>query len=72
MAKSASRVSTFGDLAMKFQDQIQHTQSSLADRRQQAADRYSAAMRTLERLALAKNELAGYSASRFSAMIGGQ
>ena len=72
MAKSAGRVSTFGDITREFQENIQQTQDSFGTLRQLAADRYSAAMRTLERLALAKNELAAYSSSRFAAMLEGQ
>jgi len=72
MSASASRVATFGHLTMEYQDQIRETLQSFAQLRQLAAERYSAAMRTLERLSLAKTELAGYSVTRFSAMIGGQ
>ena len=72
MAKSASRVATFGKLTREFQQQIRQTQNAFSGRRQIAAERYSAALRTLERLSLAKQELAGHSASRFAAMLGGQ
>ncbi len=72
MQASAGRVSTFGDITREFQANIQRTQDSFGTLRKLAADRYSAAMRTLERLALAKNELAAYSSSRFAAMLGGQ
>ncbi len=70
MAASAGRVSTFGEITFEFQEQIRQTQNSFGAARATAAERYSAAMRTLERLALAKNELAGYSSSRFAAMMG--
>jgi conjugative transfer pilus assembly protein TraH len=69
MASSAGRVATFGNLTLEFQEQIRETQEAFAQRRQLAAERYSQAMRTLERLALAKNELAGYSATRFANML---
>ena len=72
MAKSASRVSTFGDITREFQEQIRQTQNAFSARRSIAAERYSSAMRTLERLALAKRELAGHSSSTFSAMVAGQ
>jgi conjugative transfer pilus assembly protein TraH len=70
MAASAGNVSTFGEITFEFQEQIRETQNSFGIARANAAERYSAAMRTLERLALAKNELAGYSSSRFAAMMG--
>lgn len=70
MAASAGRVSTFGEITFEFQEQIRQTQNAFGIARVNAAERYSAAMRTLERLALAKNELAGYSSSRFAAMMG--
>jgi len=72
MQASAGRISTFGNITREFQENIQQTQDSFGTLRQLAADRYSAAMRTLERLALAKNELAAYSSSRFAAMLGSQ
>ena len=72
MAQSAAATSTFGNITQDFQDQIRETQNAFGDRRMLAAERYSAAMRTLERLQLAKQELAGYSASRFAAMMGAQ
>lgn len=72
MAQSAAATSTFGNITKDFQDQIRETQNAFGDRRMLAAERYSAAMRTLERLQLAKQELAGYSASRFAAMMGAQ
>lgn len=69
MSASASRVATFGALPLEYQKQIQATLSSLGKERMLAAERYSAAMRTLERLNLAKTELAAYSSSRFTAML---
>ena len=72
MAASAGRLSTFGEITFQFQDQIRETQNSFSNLRGLAAERYSQAMRTLERLALAKNELASYSSSRFAAMMGSQ
>ena len=72
MAASAGRVSTFGDITREFQDGIQQTQNNFSELRANAMERYGQAMRTLERLALAKNELAAYSSSRFSAMVGGE
>lgn len=72
MAQSASATSTFGTITEDFQEQIRDTQNAFGERRMLAAERYSAAMRTLERLQLAKQELAGYSASRFAAMMGAQ
>lgn len=72
MASSSGRVATFGGMNIDYQEQIRQTQEAFAERRQLAAERYSQAMRTLERLALAKTELAGYSASRFASMVGGQ
>jgi len=72
MQASAGRVSTFGHLALEFQENIQQTQDSFGTLRQLAAERYSASMRTLERLSLAKEELAAYSSSRFAAMLGSQ
>lgn len=70
MSASAGRVATFGELTIEFRDQILKTQEAFSELRGLAAERYSAAMRTLERLALAKNELAAYSSSRFAAMLG--
>ncbi len=70
MGASAGRIATFGDFTIKYQEQIQQTQNNFAGLRQLAAERYSHAMRTLERLALAKKELAAYSSSRFAAMLG--
>ena len=72
MSAAAGRLSTFGDITFEFQDQIQETQNNFSNIRALAAERYSQAMRTLERLALAKNELAAYSSSRFAAMMGSQ
>jgi conjugative transfer pilus assembly protein TraH len=72
MAAAAGRLSTFGEITFEFQDQISETQNNFANLRALAAERYSQAMRTLERLALAKNELAAYSSTRFAAMLGSQ
>lgn len=72
MSAAAGRVATMGDITFEFKDSISQTQESFAQLRQLAAERYSAAMRTLERLALAKNELAAYSSSRFASMLGEQ
>lgn len=69
MSAAASRVATFGALPLEYQKQIQATLNSLGKERMLAAERYSAAMRTLERLNLAKTELAAYSSSRFTAML---
>jgi conjugative transfer pilus assembly protein TraH len=69
MAKSASRLVTFGNITFQFTDQISKTQNAFSARRQLAAERYSQSMRTLERLALAKKELSGYSSSRFTTML---
>lgn len=70
MGSSAGRIATFGEFTIQYQDQIQQTQNNFSQLRQLAAERYSHAMRTLERLALAKKELAAYSSSRFAAMLG--
>ena len=70
MGNSAGRIATFGEFTIQYQEQIQTTQNNFAQLRQLAADRYSHAMRTLERLALAKQELAAYSTTRFAAMLG--
>ncbi|RYG89905.1 hypothetical protein EU803_14880 [Loktanella sp. IMCC34160] len=72
MSAAAGRLATFGDITFEYQDQIAETQNNFANLRGLAAERYSQAMRTLERLALAKNELAAYSSSRFAAMMGSQ
>lgn len=72
MSAAAGRLSTFGEITFEFQDQITETQNNFGNLRALAAERYSQAMRTLERLALAKNELAAYSDTRFSAMFSGQ
>jgi conjugative transfer pilus assembly protein TraH len=72
MNATAGRLSTFGDITFEFQDQIAETQNNFAALRALAAERYSQAVRTLERLSLAKNELAAYSSSRFAAMLAGQ
>ena len=72
MAAAAGRLSTFGEITFEFQDQITQTQNNFTNLRALAAERYSQAMRTLERLALAKNELAAYSSTRFAAMMGSQ
>lgn len=72
MSSSASRVATFGTMTQEYQEQIHKTQESFGQLRLVAAERYSASMRTLERLALAKQELAGYSASRFASMMGAE
>lgn len=72
MNASAGRLSTFGNITFEFQDQIAETQNNFAALRSLAAERYSQAVRSLERLSLAKNELAAYSSSRFAAMMAGQ
>ena len=69
MSASAGRVATVGELTIEFRDQILKTQEAFGQLRLLAANRYSLAMRTLERLALAKTELASYSTSSFGAMI---
>lgn len=72
MLDSSGRVSTFGGMNIKYAERIQKTQDSFGQKRLEAMERYSQAMRTLERLALSREELAGYSSSRFAAMVGGQ
>lgn len=71
MAASAGRVQTFGEITFQFQEQIRQTQEAFGTRRQLAAERYSQAMRTLERLTIARTELAAYASSRFAAMVTG-
>lgn len=72
MGSAAGRIATFGEFTIQYQEQIQTTQNNFTLLRQLAAERYSHAMRTLERLALAKKELAAYSTTRFAAMLGSQ
>ena len=72
MNAAAGRLATFGDITFEYQDQINETQNNFGNLRALAAERYGQAVRTLERLSIAKNELAAYSSSRFAAMMAGQ
>lgn len=73
MAKSAARISTFGNITFEYQEQIRNTQNAFAERRSLAAQRFETALSTLHRLSLARKEMAAVMAQRFAnATDGGQ
>jgi conjugative transfer pilus assembly protein TraH len=66
MSRSAGRVSTFGEITIEFQNQLKDTQKAFAARYQIAQNRYQDALKTLERLKTAQQELSGSTASQFA------
>lgn len=72
---SAANVDIAGDLNREFQDRVSDTKGVLQDLRASAQRKYAEALRNLERLHLAKGELAASSNAIFGNMIsvsGGQ
>ncbi|MFP3384991.1 conjugal transfer protein TraH [Tritonibacter sp. SIMBA_163] len=72
---SAANVDIAGDLNREFQEKVSHTKGVLQDLRASAQRKYAEALRNLERLHLAKGELAASSNTIFGNMInvsGGQ
>jgi conjugative transfer pilus assembly protein TraH len=69
MVASAARVATLGDMSANFADSIRQTKAALGARRADAARKYAEAIRNIERITLARGELAAFSGSRFSAMV---
>jgi conjugative transfer pilus assembly protein TraH len=69
ISASAGQITTFGELTIEYQNQVKQTQQAFAARRQIAQERYAAAFRSLERLALAKQELAGNTSSIIASML---
>lgn len=63
LAAAASRVDTFGPTAGDFQEQVRTTQTAFGERRALAQDRFNAAFGVLERLSIARQQLAGATAS---------
>lgn len=70
MSKSASNVDISGDIGRDFQDAVKETKNNFQTYRAAAAKRYAEALKTLERLQIAKKELAAHSASKFATMLG--
>ena len=70
MSKSASNVDISGEIGRDFQDAVKETKNNFQTYRAAAAKRYAEALKTLERLQIAKKELAAHSASKFAGMLG--
>ena len=71
MQKSVSNTDAFGDVLGEFQDGVAETQNNFAVYRRDAAERYTDAISTLQKLQLARTVLSASSASKFATMIGG-
>lgn len=70
MQKSVNNTDSFGNELGKYQDRVAETQNNFAVYRRDAADRYTDAISTLEKLQLARTVLSASSASKFATMIG--
>lgn len=66
---SAANVDIAGDINREFQEKVSHTKAVLQDLRASAQRKYAEALRNLERLQLAKGELAASSNAVFSNLI---
>lgn len=66
LAAAASRVDTFGETIGEYTDLIRQTQSAFGVRRQLAYERFQQALSTMERLAIARKQLAGVAATRYT------
>lgn len=66
---SASNVDITGDINREFQDKVSRTKATLQDLRASAQRKYAEALRNLERLHLAKGELAASSNAVFGNLV---
>ncbi|OUS06304.1 hypothetical protein A9Q96_10035 [Rhodobacterales bacterium 52_120_T64] len=71
MQKSVSNTDAFGDILGDFQDSVAETQNNFAVYRRDAAERYTDAISTLEKLQLARTVLSASSSNKFATMISG-
>lgn len=71
LLQSAANVDISGDINREFQETVRETRDVLQAFRASAQRRYAEALRNLERLAIAKGELAASSNVIFSGLVGG-
>lgn len=66
IAAAASRIDTFGETVGEYSALIRETQAAFGDRRQIAYERFHQALSTMERLAIARKQLAGVATTNWT------